>query len=142
VLAAHDHTYCCRSHAEVLARRALQCFLLDEIEREIAGFKTKTSSSMFQLDEAGVLTLRPGVTLHMYTSSQPCGNASLKRWAKGKTPVYQGLGPMDVPEQSHPRLHMPPQALSEGMVRAWRFHLYCAPPPRPLNPAACVPFHT
>jgi double-stranded RNA-specific adenosine deaminase len=73
---------------------------------------------IFQRHGDGQVSLKPGVTLHMYTSSQPCGNASLKRWAKSKTPVYLGLGALDLPQQVHERLHTPQQAVSEGQVRS------------------------
>eukprot|EP00978_Attheya_sp_CCMP212_P022199 scaffold65949_cov51-Attheya_sp.AAC.2 len=42
--------------------------------------------------------LRPGVTLHMYTSSAPCGNATIKKFAKMKREVFDStLGPDEWP---------------------------------------------
>lgn len=32
----------------------------------------------------GLLKLKEEYTLHLYTSSQPCGNATIKKWAKGQ----------------------------------------------------------
>jgi Adenosine-deaminase (editase) domain len=32
----------------------------------------------------GLLKLKEDYTMHLYTSSQPCGNATIKKWAKGK----------------------------------------------------------
>ena len=31
--------------------------------------------------------VRPGVTFHLYTSSTPCGNAAVKKWARGAKEV-------------------------------------------------------
>ena len=46
--------------------------------------------------------LRPGVTLHMYTSSAPCGNATLKKFCKmAKERFREDLGPDDWPNAPH-----------------------------------------
>lgn len=71
-------------HAEVLARRAFQrqlnlCMLQD------LGSSPKTSEESIppileriqRDDETFVYQLKMGVTLHMYTSSAPCGNATV-----------------------------------------------------------------
>jgi hypothetical protein len=50
--------------------------------------------------------LRAGVSLHLFSSSQPCGNASLKRWAKGKPEqVYASVRADEWPRELalHPR---------------------------------------
>ena len=46
--------------------------------------------------------LRPGVTLHMYTSSAPCGNATLKKFCKmAKERFRDDLGPDEWPNAPH-----------------------------------------
>jgi len=46
--------------------------------------------------------LRPGVTLHMYTSSAPCGNAALKKFCKmSKERFRDDLGPDEWPDTPH-----------------------------------------
>lgn len=46
--------------------------------------------------------LRPGVTLHMYTSSAPCGNATLKKFCKmSKERFRDDLGPNEWPDEPH-----------------------------------------
>ena len=39
--------------------------------------------SILYKDDSDLYRLRPEITLHLYTSSSPCGNASVKKWAKG-----------------------------------------------------------
>jgi hypothetical protein len=66
------------------------------------------------------LRIRPGLTFHLYTSSVPCGNAALRRWAKppprdeeaalGK--FAEGVGGW--PLVPHPRLQV--HARNEGQV--------------------------
>ena len=46
---------------------------------------TVTGFEPFTVNPAtGLLKLKDDYTLHLYTSSQPCGNATIKKWAKGK----------------------------------------------------------
>ncbi|KAK3264298.1 hypothetical protein CYMTET_26954 [Cymbomonas tetramitiformis] len=85
-------------HAEALAHRAFQHFLLKQLHiaeagrrpagnlaDDFAGDPSITEPSIFTFDESlGLYTLLPGITFHLYTSSAPCGNATIKRWAKGK----------------------------------------------------------
>jgi len=50
------------------------------------------------MKDGPLFELRPGVTLHMYTSSAPCGNATIKKFAKMKREVFDStLGPDEWP---------------------------------------------
>ena len=50
--------------------------------------------------------LKPGITLHMYTSSAPCGNATLKKFAKmSKETFRDDLGPDEWPAEAHEPIH-------------------------------------
>ena len=66
------------------------------------------------------LRLRPGLTLHLYTSSVPCGNAALRRWAKPaphdeEATIGRGAaGAGGWPIVPHPRLLV--HARQEGQV--------------------------
>ena len=99
-------------HAEVLARRGLKLFLL----RELRNAATGAGSDVLALNPAsGLYRLRPGVTLHMYSSSQPCGNCTLKRWAKGRKETFRPeLGPGAWPPEPHGKLCV--MARGEGQV--------------------------
>lgn len=101
-------------HAEVLARRGLLRFLYHEL--------MNTSSSVYFQRETttGLLQCREGITWHLYTSSQPCGNASIKRWGKAKKPLqYLHLSPDQFPVTGrevlrHVRLHV--TAREQGQI--------------------------
>ncbi|EKX38979.1 hypothetical protein GUITHDRAFT_165055, partial [Guillardia theta CCMP2712] len=96
------------SHAEVLARRALQRYLYREIQKYPDG-----SGSIFEFHNVSSrFVLRASLTLHLYTSSQPCGNATLKRWAKPNSSLrFEG----ELWENNeHPRILI--QAREEGQV--------------------------
>lgn len=91
-------------HAEILARRAFRRYLTTEILNDLSCDKDNSSRKSDDGRDAdrplSILvrstiptkpgddkvrhryTLRPGVTLHLYTSSAPCGNATLKRFCK------------------------------------------------------------
>jgi len=56
-------------HAEVLARRALRVWLSREVENPTRCLREE-STGLLRLDGR----------LHFYTSTQPCGNACVKRW--------------------------------------------------------------
>ena len=72
-------------HAEVLAHRGFKRFLL---EQSLHALKPSSSApSIFEVVGNGsmlCLKLKPHIKFHLYSSSQPCGNASIKRWAKNK----------------------------------------------------------
>ena len=101
-------------HAEVVARRALKRFLLREVRRAAPG--GGGSEVLEESPQAeGRFRLRPGLSLHFYSSSQPCGNACLKRWAKGgRGGARTDLPPGEWPRGAHDRLHV--TARDEGQV--------------------------
>ena len=73
-------------HAEVLARRAFQRYLFLEIEHQLT---VSSESDTFILEkvecEKGIeFKLRDEITLHFYSSSAPCGNATVKKFAEMK----------------------------------------------------------
>jgi len=112
-------------HAEVLARRGFNRFLYDQIELFLAMQESDTSDCKGELgsqcifsreEGSNLLVLRQGITVHMYTSSVPCGNATIKRWAKPAVlPFREDLtaDEFDV-NYSHPRLHF--SARHEGQT--------------------------
>ena len=89
-------------HAEVLARRAFRRQILYEIESDLYGDTNSVSGYLpilekikndtqrlkpdMEADESKGITpkyrLKPGVSLHFYSSSAPCGNATLKKFVK------------------------------------------------------------
>jgi hypothetical protein len=98
-------------HAEVLARRAFRRHLSLEMKRLLVQLQQQKQQQGRQdpLDsilECVVTTtttstpglafrLRPGVTLHLYTSSAPCGNACFKKFATMHTEVFREDLPAD-----------------------------------------------
>ena len=99
-------------HAEVLARRGLQRYLCIQLQRH----QTGDGGGIFSATAGdGRLGLRAGLSFHIYSSSQPCGNACVKRWAKSRRPaVYAGLGRYEWPIDSHARLQV--SARANGQV--------------------------
>ena len=116
-------------HAEVLARRAFRRQLTLEIQEDQRVLETnRRASDRFgdndnkQGENPSVLVrsnglssrkrtdkcpkirykLRPGLTLHMYTSSAPCGNATLKKFCKmSKERFRDDLGSDEWPTTPH-----------------------------------------
>lgn len=61
-------------HAEVLARRAFKRFLLEQVKRYYnseTSILTKSSKAPF------LLTVKPGLSFHLYISTSPCGDARI-----------------------------------------------------------------
>lgn len=69
-------------HAEVLCRRGLQRFLVNEINAGLPSILTKDELT-------GFYRLKAGITLHLYCSSTPCGNSTLKKFATLKKETYR-----------------------------------------------------
>lgn len=113
-------------HAEVLARRGFNRFLYDQIELYLSMQESDTldgggelgSRCIFSREEGSsdLLVLRRGVSVHMYTSSVPCGNATIKRWAKPAVlPFREDLTADEYDVQyPHPRVYF--SARHEGQT--------------------------
>lgn len=107
-------------HAEVLARRAFRRYVTLEILEDLRNSNNNNNPCNYT-DSSSPLPsilvrsttpmggtkkiryrLRPGVTLHLYTSSAPCGNATLKKFCKmSKERFREELGPDDWPKDEH-----------------------------------------
>jgi len=90
-------------HAEVLARRAFRLYLA----REMQGGDRSTIFAEHHEENANGnkrwRRLQDSVSVHMYTSSMPCGNACVRKWANGRREVQdESIGPMQCPVQRHP----------------------------------------
>eukprot|EP00938_MAST-03A_sp_MAST-3A-sp1_P005400 g5400.t1 len=90
-------------HAEVIARRGFQRFLLNEMLNIEHSDILERVSSTFRL--------KSNVRIHQYTSSAPCGNATIRRWGHEKEPQSDK---MSLPDQSHELLHC--MAIREGQI--------------------------
>lgn len=118
------------SHAEVLARRAFRRALTVEIKSLQLSASSRSENNnpdeegddpSSRTDGFGILrqikrdtepmkgpssctyALKEGVTLHMYTSSTPCGNSSLKKFSKMKREKFDSSIPPDNwPRKPHP----------------------------------------
>lgn len=124
-------------HAEVLARRAFLLFLHQQLA---ALQKQPPQNTYFERETStGLLWPRAGVTFHLYTSSQPCGNATIKRWGKARRPPqYPDLPADDIPSDApHPRLHVTAPEQGQVALLVKRDGTLPAPPPAapPLLPA-------
>ena len=99
-LAYRDRIIDC--HAEILAHRGLKRFLL---EQSWQALKSPSPSCIFEVVKNGsmkCLKLKPSIKFHLYSSSQPCGNASIKKWAKNKGVVqYASLSSNEYPKVSN-----------------------------------------
>lgn len=85
------------SHAEVLARRAFQRQLLCEMNYHLSdkdfGFTDKDNMCILRMEKYpdGIISFasKDNVTIHMYTSSAPCGNSTLKKFTKMTKEAFQ-----------------------------------------------------
>ena len=76
---SEDGTTLNDSHAEALARRALVCFLSEELERMAAdpSFESRLLARANGQPPPQRCRLKPGVRLHLCVSEVPCGDASI-----------------------------------------------------------------
>lgn len=111
-------------HAEVLARRSFRLYLIKELkELQTSNSYNEDDSDNYILQESKLpsgscrgkrkFELKQSVTLHMYTSSAPCGNATIKKFAQMKREIYDcSLPPNDWPKFTHDPV--PPHSLHLG----------------------------
>lgn len=105
-----DRTRIKDSHAEVLAKRGFHLFLLQECQKAIL-----STSRYVCLTDNGRFALRDCISIHFYSSSAPCGNACIKKWARGRKPKkVTDLGEYCFPKVEHPQFHV--TARREGQV--------------------------
>jgi len=96
-------------HAEALARRGLLCWLYDQLEQGGGRFFEPVEGSRFGLS--------PSFSLHLYTSSAPCGNACVKAWARCKKAAFLELtDPFSCPTLEHPKFFV--TAREQGQIAA------------------------
>ena len=135
-------------HAEVLTRRAFVRFLCLAMLRLLRRQSDDRATTADSSDEfATIVTqvlrirdaakpcfeLRPGVSVHMYSSAQPCGNAVNRRWAHGATERAQPhLQPHELPCIPHPPLSL--HARHEGQL----LRLVKREPPQEAEPCSNV----
>ena len=95
-------------HAEVLARRGLLCWLYDQLEQG--------GGRCFEPVDGVRFGLSPSFSLHLYTSSAPCGNSCVRAWARCKKASILGIGPFICPKHEHPKFFV--TAREEGQIAA------------------------
>lgn len=105
-------------HAEVLARRGFMRFLYEQLRDHMAHAEQRIPLFVPREEQHGQsvgLQFNPRIKVHMYTSSQPCGNACVKKWAKSSLPTFRSDLSIDqVPDEVHERFF--PTAVSEGQT--------------------------
>jgi double-stranded RNA-specific adenosine deaminase len=97
-------------HGEVLARRGFVRVVLEDL---VAGRAKEGCLAL--LDFSGPRPrFRDGISLHLYTSSAPCGNACVRKWAKAgpKETFRTDLQPNDWPKEPHAKFW--PLAIAQG----------------------------
>lgn len=135
-------------HAEVLARRALMRFLYLQMERMCAVERDVPAAASPEPGCPAVLEVvhsrgshatakqfrwNPMVTLHFYTSAQPCGNASLKRWAKGQSETRLSLPAHSLPCIPHTRITLQARREGQAMFLVKRFRPSVTPASAPAD---------
>ncbi len=104
-------------HAEVLAKRGFVRFLLEELKALKLGNR---QDSVLDLDPRGFgYKMKDSVSVHLYSSSQPCGNATIKRWAKAKRAAeFPELPAHCLPASLLHHTNFFPKAIDEGEIAA------------------------
>lgn len=105
------------AHAEVLARRGLKKFFFEAAKRRRRGDELARVEKFIDFDiSTNAMAMKPGVELHFYVSSAPCGNACVRRWAKGErvTTRRDDLGTNGTPVEAHAPLAR--SAVDQGQV--------------------------
>jgi Adenosine-deaminase (editase) domain len=95
-------------HAEVLARRAFRRQLYFDMHECMT-----MERCILEKCNNGKFRLKSEVSLHMYCSSAPCGNATIKKFATMRKEVYDhSLGPNEWPSKEHE--YIPPHSIKLG----------------------------
>ncbi|TEA20210.1 tRNA-specific adenosine deaminase 1 [Colletotrichum sidae] len=100
-------------HAEVLAIRAFNRHLLNECRAVLTGTSSSSlirrrTSSELSPGSPQPFAVRDGVTLHMYCSEAPCGDASMELTMAAQ----DDASPWEVPQTQSPKFEMSPTAES------------------------------
>ncbi|KAI9013492.1 hypothetical protein DFJ74DRAFT_709942 [Hyaloraphidium curvatum] len=94
-------------HAEILARRAFSRLLMEETCQSVGpgvnGSPGHGTPLLLRDPSSPFPRLNPALAFHIYTSSAPCGNACIRRWA---SPLPSP--PLDLPETEWPAARHPP----------------------------------
>jgi len=132
---SHGPDVVCDMHAEVLARRSLIRVLL-----QAAGSGGRCPSGAGAaypaiLERKGDgWALRASVSLHLYTSSTPCGNSAIKRWVTGKRVTTEGLGRLDVPPPASGAVHVTAREAGQVSFSRKGGEIPSRPPPEAAAP--------
>ena len=97
-------------HAEVLARRAFCRYVaLEMLDLLSCGEGASNDGRILERStscQGRKFGLRPSISLHLYSSSAPCGNAVLKKFSKMKKEKYrENLGLNEWPTDPHEPIH-------------------------------------
>ena len=91
---------------QVLARRAFKLFLYRQLLACNEEHPCENNILEYH-NEKGKWLMRSDVTVHLYSSSQPCGNATLKRWAKARKEKFLNCACDELfPTLTHSKFHV------------------------------------
>lgn len=140
------------SHAEVLARRAFRRQItleMIQLMEESVGSNSEQRKSVFSATPSSYrplikisqspnvsFSLVAGVTLHFYSSSAPCGNATLKKFATMRKEKFQAdYGPDQWPNPVHEHIQAHSIRLGQFTLLVKKDRTINAKPP----PDTCIP---